>query len=117
MNRILILFALLCALSGLTAGITVLEQSRDQLLLEFRLDQYELVRQGDFIRVSAPGLNYGSETGAPQLPWAEAKIAVPPGGSLRISVLSSSQRTEQLEFPLLPVPRMEQNEISEAFYE
>ncbi len=117
MNRILILFALLCALSGLTAGITVLEQSRDQLLLEFRLDQYELVRQGDFIRVSAPGLNYGSETGAPQLPWAEAKIAVPPGGSLRITVLSSSQRTEQLELPLLPVPRMEQNEISEAFYE
>lgn len=108
---------LLITLAPLTASMNVLERSENQILLEYRLDRYSLSREQNYIRIDASDMAYESRIGAPLLPYSETKVGIPPQGSVSVTVLSSSSRSENLAEQLLPVPEVRQGKkVSEYRY-
>lgn len=106
MKKSTLALLLIVITTSLTASVSVLERSADHLTLEFRLDNYRLVRQGEYVRIDAGGMIYNGEIGSPLLPYEEIKIGVPPGGEIRVALLSASRQEETLAARLLPVPRV-----------
>lgn len=102
----------------LYAGIRLSSDSGSSLILEYSLGSWDLASEGDYTRIIAEEMDYNSQPGAPLLPYDEFKVALPPEGDLRYTLLSSS--TEKITLPsrLLPVPSVMQGEdVSEYIYQ
>ena len=117
MKRLISALAFLLFATAAFSSVRVLESSANQLLLEFRLDEYELSEVEDMLRVDVAGLDYETRPGAPLLPLEEVRVALPPGGGVSAVLISSSQRQATLSKRLLPVPEVRMNEgLSDHIY-
>jgi hypothetical protein len=102
----------------LYAGIRLSSDSGSSLILEYSLGSWDLASEGDYTRIIAEEMDYNRQPGAPLMPYDEFKVALPPEGDLRYTLLSSS--TEKITLPsrLLPVPSVMQGEdVSEYIYQ
>jgi len=107
---------LLAALS-LSGGITVLDSSGADITMAFRLEPYQLVEEQGFISISIPGMEYPSLSGAPLLPYLEAKIGLPPGSEISWSIQAVEEERVILNQRLIPTPTMKfRDDISRAEY-
>ncbi|MDZ4182930.1 MAG: type IX secretion system sortase PorU [Candidatus Cloacimonadaceae bacterium] len=117
MKSLLLLTLALLLAGALNAEFRVLENTGDRLLIEYRLDDYRLLDQGDFAHIEAGGMSYPTVPGAPLLPTDEFKLGIPPGGSLRADVISRQEQSVALGKRLQPAPLIhDRNGISEYIY-
>ncbi len=115
MKKLFILLTVALVSSLAFGSVRVLESSASQILLEYRLDGFELSEPGDFTLLDVSGMDYETLIGSPLLPLAEFKIGLPPGASINAVLLSSSQHQEQLSKRLLPVPEVFMNENTSEY--
>lgn len=117
MKRLSFVLALLLLVQLLAAGVKVISSDANQIILEYRLGEYSLSEVESFAHISTSGMNYDAVSGSPLIPYEEIKVGIPPGGSARVTVLSSDSRSMQLSKRLAPVPIMEmQDDISTSRY-
>lgn len=96
---------LLLSLS-LFAGIKLSSDGGSEFILEYTLNSWQLVAEGDYTRIIAEDMDYSSISGAPLLPYDEFKVALPPDGDLRFVLLSTTTEKVTLPSRLLPVPQV-----------
>ncbi len=117
MKKVLALLALTLLIAVASGSVRVLERTPSQLLLEYRLDGFELGEVDDHVRLEVSGMDHEIVPGAPLLPLDEIKIGLPPGARVRAQLVSSQQRQLTLARRLLPVPEVQMNQsISEHQY-
>lgn len=117
MKQPFLILAILALVYALPASINVLERTEQYILLEYRLDEFQLVEEGDYVRIDAKNMNYTPVSGAPLLPYSELKVGIPPSGNISVSLLSSSTQSQTLKRRLVPVPEVfMENELSAYRY-
>ena len=117
MNRKLALTSVLLLIGLLHASLTVLESTENSILVEFVLDDYQLVEEQGFVHIDAPGADYPVVVGSPLLPRWEAKVGIPRGGDATLQILNTTTSEVKLANRLLPVPKVVMgNDISEYQY-
>ena len=96
-------------LASSQAGLTLLDESPTGIRLELSLPSYEISERtldGQvFSVVTAPGLVASGPTGGPALPAVSARVVVPPGVQVRLSLGSEQTDRVALPAPPMPVPR------------
>ncbi len=116
MKRSLILIAIALMISTLGARITVLEKSTRELIVEFNLDDYQIIEQEGYSQILMNQMGYPSQPGMPSLPTDEFKIGIPPHGGASFQILSRS--TEHVDLPrrLIPVPHLLDGDGSSEYH-
>lgn len=104
MRRILLLVLTVVTLASLDAKATLLSTRGSELLVEYTLDDWEIVASGEFSRIVAKGMDFSTVSGAPLIPHDVFKVGLPPSGDYVFSVLESESSTLNLSTRLLPVP-------------
>ncbi len=103
----------------LAARVNVLETGVNLSQVEYVLGEYHLEELGSHIKINAPQMQYPITAGAPELPFEEFKIALPPSGSIvwNITVLAEEQLS--LNHRLQPVPKLIEAEdgMSQNYYQ
>ncbi len=86
--------------SDANSGVTILGQDPTGLTIRVDVGELDLVpvttRAGEFVMLSAKGLQLSNRTGEPALPTAAQIIAVPEGADLKAEILAS----ESVEYDL-----------------
>ncbi|MDI3503480.1 MAG: hypothetical protein PWP64_416 [Candidatus Cloacimonadota bacterium] len=106
MKRALIFIMLLSFISLIAAKITVVESSENYLILDFVLDDYQVLAQGDYSLIQIDEASFPATPGMPSLPELEFKIGIPPNGASSYTLLSSTQKPVTLPSRLLPIPHI-----------
>ena len=104
MKQLIAIILMGVCLGSLWASATVLSQSDNELVVEYRPASWELKNEGDFTRIEISEMNYPLRSGAPLIPFDEIKIGIPPAGDVSYTVLESNIERVNLEHPLVPVP-------------
>ncbi|HRY84098.1 MAG TPA: C25 family peptidase propeptide domain-containing protein [Candidatus Cloacimonadota bacterium] len=105
-----LIIVLWLGLSLAPARIRVLESNPSQLLLEYTIDDYKLLREGEFQALTSSDMSSFSLPGSPDLPYSELKIGIPPGAGISAQIISSSKVKQPLSHRLRPVPHMEERD-------
>lgn len=100
------LLIILMASLSLSAGITVLNNTGGNILLEYRLDPYQVIEENGFDTILIDGYEFDSAAGAPLIPRLDTKIGLPPGGNLNWSIQVLEEEQVRLANRLAPVPTM-----------
>lgn len=100
------LVLVLLAFSLLHAKIEIISESPELLILEFRLGEVSLTETNDHIYISASGMDYNDDLGAPLLPQRTYYIGVPSDGMIDLQASDIRQRVYPLSKPVLPVPEV-----------
>lgn len=105
------LFLILAVLSctAIFASVEMISSNSQELVFEYHPDDYEISEAGDFTVLSAQGTNTDAVIGAPAIPYAELKIAIPPGGDVLVTLLSEDYQSLPLSKALQPVPNVIDN--------
>lgn len=106
MRRLLLFTSLIFTITFLNAKLTIIEKSETEFLLEFKLEPWELVAEGNYSRIVAENMDYNNNTGAPLIPYDEFKVGIPPSGNINYSLLNSNTTSITLPSKLLPVPEI-----------
>ncbi len=104
MKQLIILILMLPGMLALNATVRVLEEHENTLIVEYVLDKYEVLDEGNYSKIMLEDANYPITIGAPSLPSTEFKVATPPYGSAICTVLSSTQKDITLAKRISPVP-------------
>lgn len=124
MKKLTLLCLIACLVWGLTAKTTVTVIDASRLKVVWELPDWELSRQSlddtqsapnkgvdsGYLWLKADGMTYDSVQGAPLIPYAEVKAAVPPGGGISISTQKVTEEIISLSQRLLPVPEIVKTE-------
>ncbi len=102
----LLILCFLLALQVANASFRVLETKQEQIIVEYNLGEYSFAKQNDFVYLVTSNMNYSMEPGAPMLAYEETKIAIPPSGSIQVTLLSSRHHSVKLEKRIMPVPEV-----------
>ncbi len=119
-QQMFLVWILLLLTTGLFAGVTVVSETDNELVVDFTLDNYDVSREGDFTRIQTQSMVHPGDAGQPDLPYFTRRIAVPPGGSIRFSTDARKAIVQHLDAPLIPIPKIYQedaNEVSRQSYE
>lgn len=118
MKRTTIIALLLLICSFAMAKFTVLERSGRNLIVDFGLDEYEILEQHGFSSIMMSQAGYPEKPGNPSLPELEFKIGIPPNGNATYSLISSTETRLSLPDRLIPVPHIiNRDGISDYEYE
>ncbi|PKN74060.1 MAG: hypothetical protein CVU50_00350 [Candidatus Cloacimonetes bacterium HGW-Cloacimonetes-3] len=104
MKRTILLALIMVVLVSLHAKSTLLSTRGSELLVEYTLDEWEVVASGAFSRIVAKEMDFNTVSGAPLIPYDVFKIGLPPSGDYSFSILESETTTLNLSSKLLPVP-------------
>lgn len=104
MKRTAFLLLVLGLTSVLIAKVSLVSQRGTELIVQYNIEPWEIVSEGDFSRIVAKNMDYSSVSGAPLIPYDEFKIGLPPSGDYSYSILESQSKTVELPSRLLPVP-------------
>lgn len=115
MSRSIFILLLLCTISYAFAGIRILESSESTILLEYKLDPYNIEVEGDYTVISSATMGYQDVVGAPRIPFEEIKIGIPLGASIDINIISSRSEKHVLNARLSPVPDVISTELGSAW--
>lgn len=102
----LLILCFLLALQVANASFRVLETKQEEIIIEYNLGEYSFANQNDFVYLVTSNMNYSMEPGAPMLAYEETKIAIPPSGSIQVTLLSSRHHSVKLEKRIMPVPEV-----------
>ncbi len=118
MKKTLIMTGLILIVALLQARIEVINETPDNLLFQFSLDNYSFQESDGHIYLSAPEIGYIQETGAPMLPEITYYIGVPENGTIDTQIIDIDWKEHRLNKPILPNPRVVMGEkVSEYIYE
>ncbi len=106
MKRLTIIAILLLACGIAMAKFTVIERTGRNLIVDFSLDDYDILEQQGFSSIMMNEAGYPQVPGQPSLPELEFKIGIPPNGGATYSLISSTQTRLTLPNRLIPVPRI-----------
>ncbi len=96
---------------SLTAGVQIIEQNSQRVILEFVLDSLQMrqlqLAGKDFLYLDFEGADFPEEIGEPALPFWQSRLAVPTGASVnyRVDILSSELLREVDVVPQILIPR------------
>jgi len=117
MKKTLTLVGLVFIVVLLQAEIEIINETPDNLLLQFRLEDYDFVESDGHVYLSAPGIGYTQEIGAPMLPELTYYVGVPDNGSIDIQIIDIEWKEYRLDRPILPNPEVVMGEtVSEYIY-
>ncbi|MDD4559400.1 MAG: type IX secretion system sortase PorU [Candidatus Cloacimonadaceae bacterium] len=118
MKRIILALSMLFSIIWMQASITVVDQSSDEITLDFILDDYDIAEGPDFSSLRYREGAYPEIPGSPSIPTLEFKIGVPSDGSASATIISSTKTRISLNKRIKPVPTPISSEgISDYLYE
>ena len=97
------------------ARITVLEETPNHLRLEVDASDYQIQDGTEFSSISLPGWPINEDPGAPALPSLSIPVAIPPAGSISVTISSQQTSRHTLAHPYLPAPRITEDEKTQSF--
>ncbi|MCB5252229.1 MAG: type IX secretion system sortase PorU [Candidatus Cloacimonadaceae bacterium] len=118
MKRLTIIALLVLACGFAMAKFSVVERNGRNLIVDFTLDEYEILQQQGFSSIILSQAGYPQEPGMPSLPELEFKIGIPPDGDASYTLISSTESRITLPNRLSPVAKIIKNGgISDFEYE
>lgn len=95
--------ALFCLCAMVSANeITLLNNDRSGVTMEWKLSSYQVVTVGDYTVVDVPGLSGIYRVGCPNIPSKQAFLEVPMDAELVLRISEQTVETKQLEKPIAP---------------
>lgn len=104
MKRLLILLIITLICFSLAAKISVTQAKDGVYNVTWEIPEWKIGAQGIYTTVKCPGIGVSEESGAPQLPFDECKIAIPQFGSVDVSIIRKTEEDVVLDGRVLPVP-------------
>ncbi|MBC8415117.1 MAG: hypothetical protein ISS80_03895 [Candidatus Cloacimonetes bacterium] len=95
---------LLLSFSLLSAGIYVLEETSERIVVKITLDDMTIEDGSDFTYINVLDWTGEGLPGAPDLAVKILNIAIPPHGYIKTKVLSQNVQRKMLNKPVSPVP-------------
>jgi len=116
MKKLYTLMILLLVALSLPAAVTVLSSDGYQIQVEFALGDYTIKEMDGFVRFNADKMMYPHLPGAPELPFEEFKIALPPSGNIVWSFTILEEERVSLNQRVLPIPHVSAQESGMSQY-
>lgn len=116
MKKLYITLIVLLATLSLPAAVTVLSSDGYQSQVEFTLGDYSIWEMDSFVRITAPNMRSTNLPGAPELPFEEFKIALPPSGDIAWSLTILEEEQVTLNKRVRPVPHVSAQESGMSQY-
>ena len=103
MKQTYIVMMIIISLCGLVyANTEVLSQTESRIVVKIDTEGLQIV-QNEFTSVSIPDFAENTEAGAPSTPSKEIRVAVPPGGSVSVNIISQETYVSKINSRLQPV--------------
>ncbi len=100
------------------ATFDILSESSGQLVVKYRLGEYEIIDDGEYSFIKTAGTGHTTFEGAPMLPETVYYVAVPQNGSISVNLINSSSYSHSISSPVMPVPVVERGDkVSEYIWE
>ena len=96
-------------------SVDVRQQDLSNFTIHFTLPDFSIQSNENYSNIVSPDLNRHPETGYPDLPYREYKIAVPYNGNVQISVTSVQTEKQTLKLPIEPVPVIKRTSKVDAY--
>jgi hypothetical protein len=97
------------------SAVDIHQQSASDLTISFKLPDFKLDYNDKYSKIFCPDLTGHPQTGFPDLPFQEYKIAVPTDGNIQIKVASTQIEKQPLKLPVEPVPSIERGKKSDNY--
>ncbi len=95
---------LLLSFSLLNAGVHVLEETSNRIVVKITLDDMTIEDGSNFTYINVSDWTREGLPGAPDLAFKMLNIAIPPHGHIKTKVLSQNVQRKMLNKPVSPVP-------------
>ena len=95
---------LLLSFSLLSAGVHVLEETSNRIVVKITLDNMTIEEGSNFTYINVLDWTGEGLLGAPDMPLKMLNIAIPPNGLIKTKVLSKNIQRKMLIKPVVPVP-------------
>ncbi|MDP8268639.1 MAG: C25 family cysteine peptidase [Candidatus Tenebribacter davisii] len=91
---------------GLSANFNVRSTSLTKLEANYEVNSYNIYQENRFSHLNFRDFGSQQIPGAPELPFKEFCVGVPPNGNIEVIIISIEKETIKLEKKLSPVPRI-----------
>ena len=95
---------LLLSFSLLSAGVHVLEETSNRIVVKITLDNMTIEEGSNFTYINVLDWTGEGLLGAPDLAFKILNIAIPPQGQIKTKILSQNVQRKILTKPVSPVP-------------
>jgi hypothetical protein len=103
MRYSLIILTILLMNVNLSADIQITQKNERTYLIHFNNDNFTYVQTDKFTAIHLPEAIFPVEAGAPNLPYFEIHLAVPPNAEIELNILTRQSKSDMLANPIEPV--------------
>ncbi len=100
--------------SNARENIKIIESNSENLIIQFELNDFDISTNNEFTFLRVLSSTFDRKVGAAQLPVYVFNVGIPPNGELSFSVLEKKISQKKLEFPIVPFPKIVQEDVSET---